>query len=81
MPKLHLRQPGFKHTACVPLTENNEIIKTVKETPNPKYANLRQCFITFVLKTLLLLVQINLLIQLLQVKLSRTSVLWTYLYN
>ena len=32
IPKLHLRQPGFTHSACRPFTKHREKIKKFKET-------------------------------------------------
>ena len=37
MPEMHLRQPGFTHSACGPFTKNNERIKKFKETKDSKY--------------------------------------------
>ena len=32
MPKMHLRQPGFTNSACVPFAKNKERIQKFKET-------------------------------------------------
>ena len=32
IPEMSLRQPGFKHKACAPLTKSKERIKIFKET-------------------------------------------------
>ena len=32
MPKMHLKQPGFTHSACRSFTENKERIQKFKET-------------------------------------------------
>ena len=32
MPEMHLRQPGFKYSACGPFTKNKERIQKFKET-------------------------------------------------
>ena len=32
MPKMHLKQPGFNYSACVPFTKNKETIQKFKET-------------------------------------------------
>ena len=37
MPELHLRQPGFTYSACVPFTKNKERIKKFKETGDSRY--------------------------------------------
>ena len=37
MPEMHLRQPGFSYSACVPFTKNKERIQTFKETVDPRY--------------------------------------------
>ena len=37
MPEMHLRQPGFSYSACVPFTKNKERIQTFKETLDPRY--------------------------------------------
>ena len=31
MPEIHLRQPGFTYSVCVPFTKNKEITQTFKE--------------------------------------------------
>ena len=37
MPEMHLRQPGFTHSACGPFTKNKERIKKIKVTGDSKY--------------------------------------------
>ena len=37
MSEMHLRQPGFKYSACVPFTENKERIRKFKETGDLRY--------------------------------------------
>ena len=37
MPKMHLRQHGFTHSACGPFTKNKERIQNVKETGDSRY--------------------------------------------
>ena len=37
MPEMHLRQPGFTYSVCVPFTKNKERIKKCKETGDAKY--------------------------------------------
>ena len=37
MPEMHLRQPGFSYSACVPFTKNKERIQTFKETVDRRY--------------------------------------------
>ena len=37
MPEVHLKQPGFTYSACVPFTKNKERIKKFKETGDAKY--------------------------------------------
>ena len=32
MPEMHLKQTGFKYSACCPFTKNKEKIKKIKET-------------------------------------------------
>ena len=32
MPKMHLKEPGFTYSACVPFTKNKERIRKFKET-------------------------------------------------
>ena len=34
---MHLRQPGFRYSACEPFTENKKITQTFKETRDPRY--------------------------------------------
>ena len=36
-PKMHLKQPGFTHSACVPFTKNKERIQKFKETGDTSY--------------------------------------------
>ena len=31
MPKMHLKQPGFTYSACVPFTKNKKRIKKLKQ--------------------------------------------------
>ena len=31
MPEMHLRQPGFTYSACVPFTKNKERIKKIMQ--------------------------------------------------
>ena len=37
MPQMHLKQPGFTYSACVPFTKNKERIKKFKGTGDTKY--------------------------------------------
>ena len=37
MPEMHLKQPGFTYSACVPFTKNKEGIKKFKETGDTNY--------------------------------------------
>ena len=37
MPEMHLRQPGFMHSACGPFTKNKERIQKFKETGDSRY--------------------------------------------
>ena len=37
MPEMHLKQPGFKYSACGPFTKNREIMKKIKETGYSRY--------------------------------------------
>ena len=37
MPKMHLRQPGFTHSACGPFTKNKERIQKFKEANDSEY--------------------------------------------
>ena len=37
MPKMHLKQPRFTHSACGPFTKNKERIQKFKETGDTKY--------------------------------------------
>ena len=37
MPEMHLRQPQFTYSACVPFTINKERIQKFKETGNSRY--------------------------------------------
>ena len=37
MPELHLKRPGFTHSACGPFTKNKERIQIFKETGDTKY--------------------------------------------
>ena len=37
MPEMHLRQPQFTYSACVPFTKNKERIQKFKETGNSRY--------------------------------------------
>ena len=34
---MHLKQPGFMYSACVPFTKNKERIQKFKETSDAKY--------------------------------------------
>ena len=36
MTELHLKQPGFTYSACVPFTKHRERIKKFRETSNLK---------------------------------------------
>ena len=42
MPKMHLRQPGFTYSTCVPLTKNKEIIQKFKEERYSRYIYQKQ---------------------------------------
>ena len=37
MPKMHLKQPEFMYSACVPFTKNKERIQKFKETGDTSY--------------------------------------------
>ena len=37
MPEMHLRQPGFTHSACGHFTKNKERIQKFKETGDSRY--------------------------------------------
>ena len=37
MPGMHLQQPGFTYSACVPFTKNKERIQKFKETGDTRY--------------------------------------------
>ena len=37
MPEMHLRQPGFTYSACVPFTKNKERIQKFKQTGDSRY--------------------------------------------
>ena len=37
MPEMHLKQPGFRYSACAPFTKNKERIKKLKKTGDTKY--------------------------------------------
>ena len=37
MPEMHLKQPGFTHSACGPFTKNKERIQRFKETGDASY--------------------------------------------
>ena len=37
MPELHLRQPGFNHSACGPFTKYGKTIRKFRETSNLRY--------------------------------------------
>ena len=37
MPEMHLRQPGFTYSACVPFTKNKERIQKFKESGDSRY--------------------------------------------
>ena len=37
MPEIHLKQPGFTHSACGPFTKNKERIQNFMQTGNTKY--------------------------------------------
>ena len=37
MPKMHLKQPGFTHSACGPFTKSKERVKTFKQTGNTNF--------------------------------------------
>ena len=37
MPEMHLKQPGFTYSACVPFTKNKERIQKFKETGDTSY--------------------------------------------
>ena len=36
-PEIHLKQPGFLQSACNPFTKNQESMKNIKETGDPRY--------------------------------------------
>ena len=42
MHEMHLRQPGFTYSACVPFTKNKERIQKVKETRNSRCLYLKE---------------------------------------
>ena len=37
MPEIHLKQPGFTYSVCVPFTKNKERIQKFKETGDTRY--------------------------------------------
>ena len=37
MPEMHLKQPGFTHSACGPFTRNKQRVKTFMETGDTSY--------------------------------------------
>ena len=37
MPEIHLKQPGFTYSACVPCTKHKERIQKFKETGDVRY--------------------------------------------
>ena len=37
MSEMHLKQPGFTYSACVPFSKNKEKIEKFKETGDTKY--------------------------------------------
>ena len=37
MSEMHVKQTGFKYSACRPFTKNKERIKKIKETGDSKY--------------------------------------------
>ena len=37
IPEMHLRQPGFKYSACGPFTKNKHIIQKLMQTGNTNY--------------------------------------------
>ena len=37
MPKMHLKQPGFTYSACVPFTKNKKRIKKLKKNGDTRY--------------------------------------------
>ena len=37
MPEIHLRQPGFTYSACVPFTKNKQRIQKFKQTGDSRY--------------------------------------------
>ena len=37
MPEIHLKQPAFTYSTCVPFTNNEERIKIFKETGDSRY--------------------------------------------
>ena len=37
MPEMHLKQPGFRYSACTPSTKNKERIQKFKETGDTSY--------------------------------------------
>ena len=37
MPEMHLKQPGFTHSACEPFTKNKERIQKFKQTGYSRY--------------------------------------------
>ena len=39
MPEMHLRQPGFTYSPCVPFTKKKERIQKLKETGDSRYIN------------------------------------------
>ena len=37
VPEMHLKQPGFTYSACLPFTKNKERIQKFKEIGDPRY--------------------------------------------
>ena len=37
MPEMHLKQPGFNYSACVPFTKNKEIVRKIMQIENTDF--------------------------------------------
>ena len=47
MPEMHLRQPGFTYSACVPFTKNKERIKKFKHNIEDIFIKMNQIKLVF----------------------------------
>ena len=49
IPELHIKQPGFTHSACGPFTKHRERIQKFRETENLKHLYRNELGMKFVL--------------------------------